>query len=277
MTKLELIRLKNALLSANIISNTVGILVIVLILRRAGSLIAPEILMLANRIHIFFMPLCLIIPIAITFVYEKPIRHFWDKQYRNEPLSDKSILLARQRVLNEPFFLIVLNFIVWFSAGCVYSGAFWLNGADRESISEAFFKNFFTGIITVTIAFFVLELVFQKRLVKYFFPEGGLSATAKTLRIRIKTRLIALLLAINIVPLLAIYGDVSKMYTPGTGVRPHISQLEQAITFEILIFVCVGIWVVFLVSSNLTRPFRSIIPGVEGTRDGPGGEDGMAI
>ena len=268
MTKLKLLRLKNALLFSNVISNTVGVLVIVLILRRSGSLIAPEILMLANRIHTFFLPLCVIIPVAIAVVYERPIRYYLYKQYRKEPLSEKAILLARQRILNEPFFLIILNFIVWLAAGCVYSGIFWLNGADRESISEAFFQNFFTGIITVTIAFFVLELVFQKRLVKYFFPKGGLSATVKTLRIRIKTRLMALLLAINIVPLLAIYGDVSKMYTPGTGVHPQIAQLEQAITFEILIFVCVGIWVVFLVSGNLTRPFKNIIQVLHNIKQG---------
>jgi len=268
MTKLKLLQLKNALLFANMISNTVGILVIVFILRGAGDLIAPEIMKLAVRIHMFFMPLCFIIPVAITVVYEKPIRYYLEKQYRNEPLSGKAILLARQRILNEPFFLIFINFIVWLTAGCVYSGVFWLNGADQESIKEAFFQNFFTGIITVTIAFFVLERVFQKRLVKYFFPEGGLSATAKTLRIRIKTRLFALLLAINIVPLLAIYGDVSKIYTPGIGVHPHISQLEQAITFEILIFVCVGIWVVFLVSSNLTRPFKNIVQVLHNIKQG---------
>jgi sigma-B regulation protein RsbU (phosphoserine phosphatase) len=259
MTKLKLLRLKNALLFANIISNTVGILVIVFILRRAGDLIAPEVLLLANRIHVFFLPLSLIVPIAITVAYEKPIRRYLEKQYRNEPVSEESTRLARQRLLNEPFFLIVLDFIIWLTSGCFYSGMFWLNGADRESIGEAFFQNIFTGIITVTIAFFVLEFVFQRRVVKYFFPKGGLTATAKTFRIRIRTRLMALLVAINIVPLMAIYGDVSKMYTPGTGIHPHIFQLEEAIKFEVLIFFCIGIWVVFLVSSNLTRPFKKII------------------
>ena len=63
MTKLNLLRLKNALLSANIISNTVGILVIVFILRGAGDLITPEVLKLATRIHIFFLPLSLLIPL----------------------------------------------------------------------------------------------------------------------------------------------------------------------------------------------------------------------
>ncbi len=268
MTKLTLLRLKNALLFSNIISNFFGILVIVLILRRSGDLIAPEIIMLADRIHIFFLPLSIIIPSAIALVYEKPIRHYLEKLYRKEPPSEEATLLARRRLLNEPFFFISLDFVVWLAAGCLYAGVFWLNGADRESIGEAFFQNLFTGIITVTIAFFVLEFVFQRRLVKYFFPKGGLSATAKTFRIRIKTRLVALLLAINIVPLMAIYGDVSKIYSPAKGVHPHISQLEQAIMFEIFIFLCVGLWVVFLVSSNLTRPFQSIIQALTNIKNG---------
>ena len=268
MTKLNVFRLKNALLFANCISNLFGIIVIVFILRGLGDLITPEVRMLANRIHIFFLPLSLIVPIAIAVAYEKPIRRYLDRQYRNEPVSEESTLLVRRRLLNEPIFLIVLNFIVWLIAGCVYSGVFWLNGADRESIREAFFQNIFTGIITVTIAFFVLEFIFQRWVVKYFFPEGGLSATAKTFHIRIKTRLMALLLAINIVPLMAIYGDVSKIYTPGTGIHPYIYQLEEAIKFEVLIFVCVGIWVVFLVSSNLTKPFKNIIQVLHNIKKG---------
>ena len=268
MTKITVFRIKNALLFANAISNTFGVLVIVFILRRAGDLIAPEVMLLANRIHIFFLPLSLIIPIVITIVYEKPIRRYLEMQYRNEPVSEAFTLIARQRLLNEPIFLIILDFIVWLTAGCLYSGVFWLNGADRESIREAFFQNIFTGIITVTIAFFVLEFVFQRRVVKYFFPKGGLSATVKTFRIRIRTRLLALLLAINIVPMMAIYGDVSKIYSTGTGIHPNIFQLEQAIKMEILIFFCVGVWLVFLVSSNLTKPFKNIIQVLQNIKKG---------
>jgi sigma-B regulation protein RsbU (phosphoserine phosphatase) len=268
MKKIDLFRIKNALLFANCISNAFGILVIVFILRRWSDLISPEVLRLAGRIHIFFLPLSLIIPIVITVIYEMPIRRYLESQYRNRSVSKETTLLVRQRLLNEPLFVIVMDFIVWLTAGCVYAGVFWLNGADRESITEAFFQNTFTGIITVTIAFFVLEFVFQRRIVKYFFPEGGLSATAKTFHIRIKTRLIALLLAINIVPLMAIYGDVSKIYTPGIGVHPYILQLQEAIKFEVFMFSCIGIWVVFLVSSNLTRPFKNIIQVLHSIKKG---------
>ena len=268
MTKIDLFRIKNALIFANCISNAFGILVIVFILRRSGDLISPEVLRMAGHIHIFFLPLSLMIPIVITVAYEMPIRRYLESQYRNKPVGASITLLVRRRILNEPLFLIVMDFIIWLLAGCIYAGVFWLNGADRESITEAFFQNTFTGIITVTIAFFVLEFVFQRRVVKYFFPEGGLSATTKTFPIRIRTRLIVLLLAINIVPLMAIYGDVSKIYTPGAGVHPYIFQLEEAIKFEILIFFCIGIWVVFLVSSNLTRPFKNIIQVLHNIKKG---------
>ena len=85
-TKMNVFRIKNALLFANSISNAFGILVIVFILRRAGDLIAPEVFLLAKRIHIFFLPLSLIVPIVITVVYEKPIRRYLEKQYRYEPV-----------------------------------------------------------------------------------------------------------------------------------------------------------------------------------------------
>lgn len=49
-----------------------------------------------------------------------------------------------------------------------------------------------------------MEHGIQKREGPYFFPDGGLSAIPKTLRIRIRTRLVALLLACNLIPLRAI-------------------------------------------------------------------------
>jgi len=65
-------------------------------------------------------------------------------------------------------------------------------------------ENILIGLVTTTTAFFILEYVLQKLMVPYFFPNGGLYMTPKTLRIRIRKRLAALLLACNLVPFLAI-------------------------------------------------------------------------
>lgn len=268
MTKFTLFRLKNALLISNIIANTCGIMVIAMNLRRSHALIDPALLEMVHLVSFIFVPLSFLVPTIITIIYEKPIRRYLENVFQNNTNQNYVTLLARQRLLNEPFFLIIMAFVVWLLAGCTFAVALWKLGAERLVVEEAFFMNLFTGFITVTIEFFVLEFVFQRRLVQYFFPKGGLSTTAKTLRIRIRTRLMALMLAINVVPLLALYADISKIYTESTGLHPQLPQLMQAIKFEILIFFVVGLWVVFLVSSNLTKPFEHIIQVLRNIKNG---------
>jgi len=268
MTRFELFRVKNALLIANIISNTCGIMVIAMNLRRSQELIEPAALALVHRVSFVFIPLSFLIPTIIAVIYEQPTRRYLENLFNKIPNPENVTLRARQRLLNEPFFLIGMAFFVWLLAGCTFAVSLWLLGADQMAIEESFFQNIFTGFITVTIEFFVLEFVFQRRLVQYFFPKGGLSATAKTLRIRIRTRLLALMLAINVVPLLALYADISKIYTESTGLHPQLPQLIQAIKFEIVIFFVVGVWVVFLVSSNLTKPFEHIIQVLRNIKNG---------
>jgi len=268
MTKFTLFRLKNALLITNIISNTCGIMVTAMNLRRSQELIAPAILDEVHRVSLVFIPLSFLVPTIIAVIYEQPIRRYLENLYHQDPNPENVTLRARQRLLNEPFFLISMAFIVWIMAGFLFAGSLWRLGADQVVIEEALFQNLFTGFITVTIEFFVLEFVFQRRLVHYFFPKGGLTTTGKTMRIRIRTRLLALMLAINVVPLLALYADVSKIYSKTTGMHPQLPQLIQAIKFEIVIFFVVGLWVVFLVSSNLTKPFENIIQVLRNIKNG---------
>jgi len=72
-----------------------------------------------------------------------------------------------------------------------------------------------------------MEHVLQKREGPYFFPDGGLSAIPKTLRIRIRTRLVALLLACNLIPLRAILdGFRGAFYSPHDPVL-HRNRLEE--------------------------------------------------
>jgi sigma-B regulation protein RsbU (phosphoserine phosphatase) len=99
----------------------------------------------------------------------------------------------------------------------------------------------------------------QKRLAPYFFPSGGLSAIPKTLRIRIRTRLLALLFACNLIPLISIililYRILGSQHEPALA----LAKLQSAINISVLIFIGVGICLTILVSRNLSIPFRDII------------------
>jgi len=106
-----------------------------------------------------------------------------------------------------------LDLCIWLIAAMLYSTVFLVFNAHRYLIHRAFFMSANTGLITITVAFFVMEHVLQKRVGAYFFPDGGLSAIPKTLRIRIRTRLVALLLACTLFPLLPFSTDSGGRFT----------------------------------------------------------------
>jgi adenylate cyclase len=128
--------------------------------------------------------------------------------------------------------------------------------------------SFFTGLITVTVAFFVFELVLQKRMAPFFFPNGGLYMTPKTIRIRIRTRLVAFLFACNLVPFLAILSLLQETMYSNVSPTTILHELRLGLFSNSLIFICVGIWLTILVSGNLTRPLQEIIRVLRGVRNG---------
>jgi len=171
-------------------------------------------------------------------------------------------------LLNEPFFLIALDFGIWITAATLYSMLFWAFGAGREAIHGVFFTNFYTGLITTTVAFFVFEFVLQRRVVPHFFPNGGLYMTPGTARISIRTRLIAFLFACNLVPFFSILNMIRPTFHTNRDPAQVLEQLQSTLLNEALIFVTVGIWLTFLVSSNLTRPLQEIIQVLRSVRNG---------
>ncbi len=269
MTQYRLFRVKNAMLIANLISNAIGVAVVMFISYGASFPLSPQLVELAGSIGAFFVPLSFLIPIAVVLWYERPIRAFLESRAQGVQPREESAAVARRRLLNEPFFLIGITFAVWLIAAVLYSWFFWRYGGGADAIRGIFFRNLYTGLITTTVAFFVLEFVLQRRLVTHFFTEGGLYATPGTLRIRIRARLTAMLFACNVVPFMAILQNLVGETVPGAAESAAaLDQLRSTLYWHALIFVGVGVWVTFLVSSNLTRPLRQIIEVLGGVRNG---------
>jgi adenylate cyclase len=267
MTKFKLLRLKNAMLIANAISNMIGVFVVIF-LSRIGSSFPAEILQLTNRINLIFIPCAFMLPIVLTIRYERPIRRHLDMAYHKDPIPEDFTVRVHQRLLNEPFFLIALDMAIWLAAAVLYPLVFWAYGADRDLIIAPFFMSLDTGLITVTVAFFVFEHVLQARVVPHFFPLGGLYMTPKTIRIRIRTRIIAFLFACNIVPFLAILNALRETLLTNLGPATILQGLRSTMFANSLIFMAVGIWLAFLVSGNLTKPLQEIIRVLRGIRHG---------
>jgi adenylate cyclase len=268
MTRLQRFRIKNAMLISNAISNLAGILVVHFLRSGQTYEVSMSPFLISRSMNVIFVPLSSAFAILITLLYERPIRRFMDEKFLAGPLPESLEAKARRRLLNEPFFLIALDMAIWLSAAVLISLIFWNIDAGVHLMLRAFLISFNTGLITTTVAFFVFEFVLQRRVFPFFFPEGGIYAVSGIFRISIRARLIAMLFACNLIPFFSIMEYLWQANRSGREAAVILSELKAVLTDQAFIFIGVGLWVTFLVSSNLTRPLQQIILVLRKVREG---------
>ena len=270
MRKIKLIYRKNQMLVANSFANFIGVLVVNTLMERIQETVAKGILEspIVRWTDVLFSPFAFSFVTVMTLVYEKPIRQYLNALFTHTSISRDLKLKARQRLLNEPFVIIALDFSMWLLAAIVWSAIHLAHGSAIELVHDSLYGNLTMGLITVTVAFFMLEHLLQKRLAPYVFPGGGLSAIPNTLRIRIRTRLLALLFACNLIPLISTILILNRIV--GSHYEPALAleKMHTAISINVFIFIGVGICLTILVSRNLSIPFRDIIQTLHRIKNG---------
>ncbi len=270
MTTLKRFHLKNEMLGANFLANIVGVFLV------NGELIAaegspPEIIWthpVAYWVDALFTPFAFTFVAVASLVYERPIRHFLEAILAGESVSRNLQRTASQRLLNEPFVLIALDLSMWLLAALIFPVIHWTYGGGSNMVQRSLYLSISTGLITITMAFFMLEHILQKKLAPLFFPDGGLTSIPKTMRIRIRTRLAALLFACNLIPLISIMLIMIRVSDLHQDAATTLQQLRTSIFINVFVFLGIGIYLTGLVSKNLTIPFTEIIQTLRGVRNG---------
>ncbi len=269
MDKVRLIRLKNLMVAGNFFANLVGVQVVSLITLRSIAPPPEELVILADSVDIVFLPVVFVSVFLFTLVYERPVRQFLNALYGDAgAVTEHLRTQARRRLLNEPFVLIAVDFAVWATAAVVYPLVFSIAHDGELSLHRIVFRTMMVCMITLIVAFFLLEHILQKKMVPHFFPEGGLSRVAETLRIRIRTRVGALFVASNIIPCLAFVFIVRETYTSPLEPSRLLELLRNSILTNSLIFIFTGIFLAGLVVFNLTKPLEEIISVLKSIRNG---------
>ena len=270
MTRFKLFHLRNDMLFANFLANFIGVALVKLLLLKTESPVPNE--LLKNPVFYFidtaFTPAAFGFVGIMTLLYEKPIRAYLNARFLNQPVSSAIEHSARQRLLNEPFVLISLSFGMWLLSAIIYPVMYWTLGSGTYWMTRSCFLSFSTGLVVITVAFFLMEHVLQKRLAPHFFPNGGLYTIPKTLRIRIRTRLAALAFACNIIPLLTIFMIIHQIPSLQSEPAAALELLRSSIFTNVIIFLVSGSLITMLVSRNLTLPFGEIIQTLRGVRNG---------
>ena len=269
MTKFKLFHLKNEMIFANALANLLAVTFVHKLMFKAEPLPA-EIweIPIVNVTDIIYTPMAFLFVLVMALLYERPIRLYLNAKFKRSEVSVDLENQARRRVLNEPFFLMALGLSMWILSAIIWPVVYWSQGLGSDLMQRALLLSLSTGSITVIIAFFWLEHILQKKLAPNFFPEGGLYTIPKTLRIRIRTRLIALLFACNLIPLLTILHLFHRISLKYSDPALAIQQLKPVIYTNIFIFIGFGMCLTMLVSRNLTIPFKEIIITLRGVRNG---------
>jgi adenylate cyclase len=268
MKKMNRLRFDNTMLTTNVIAQMIGVIVVFYLARRTGMLHVELRYSLYAPINFFFVPLAFIIPILVTLFYERPIRRYLRDRHRDKPLADDLVCSAQQRLLNQPFFFLGLNCFVWICAAVTYATYYWKLEMGWKIVVGAFLLNLQVGMVSVTVAFFAVEYFLQRRLAPYFFPDGGLSAVPGTIRIRIRTRLIAFLAAVNLIPMFTLARGFWSITQTIADASQALSAVQVLILNHAVIYAAVGIWLTFLVASNLTRPLKGMTSVLKQVKQG---------
>ena len=268
MTKFTLLRLKNEMLLTNVIANAFGVVTVIFLTYQSAYQGSEEALRLASRFGFIFDAFWIILILFLILLYERPMRRFLDGTYRQLKISSEITLKARQRLLNEPFFLTALDMSVWIIAAVLYALVLWISDVPQPAVYVSFAQCLLTGLITSVTAFFLLRSTLQRRLAPVFFPSGGLFLTPSTLRIRISVRIAALVSACNFVPFLILIVLVLATYQADLEASLILDHLRSNIFINSLIFMVAGVLLMILVSFNLRQPFQNIIRVLQSVRNG---------
>jgi sigma-B regulation protein RsbU (phosphoserine phosphatase) len=253
---------------ANGIANLIGIAAIQLVISVSPAPVEPGSVELADTIDLFYIPLCFIIEGLIGWYYERPYNKLYKMMQRGEPHTRRQEILAKQRLLNEPFFLMLLSMFTWVFSGLFYAFVLYMNDFFGPVLVRSIIQSVFIGFLTSVVVFFLSEHILQKRLARLFFPDGGLSNVKGVRRITIKKRMTVALAAVNLIPcttmVLIVIGSRHAML-PAEEMLPRV---QTAVLANSMFFMAAGVTIMALVAKNFTRPMNELIRVLKGIRAG---------
>ena len=268
MKKAQRLWLKNGMLMGNFFANLVGVALTSVLMYPTLGGISTKAMALMEEMGWLFDPISFALLVIANWIYERPVRRIIDLRFKQEAEPSLLIARARKRMLNEPFFLMAANLCFWVGAYLFYTVALLHSGITEMEIEVGFLRSLFTSLVAMIFAFFVLQSIQQRWLSPFFFPDGHIHETKGVFRIRIATRLTAMLFACNIVPLTGllhlIYAVPSVEKTAGRSV----GGVSPMLMMDIAVFMGMGIWVTVLVTKNFTRPLKRLTQTLQSIRAG---------
>jgi sigma-B regulation protein RsbU (phosphoserine phosphatase) len=259
MKRFRLFCLKNAMLMANMAAQGLGgglLYVIYEFILRGYQ--TDKYVEFHLRTSNYFGPIFTLF-FAFIIIYEWPIRRYFNKLGSDTPISSELKLLVKRRLLNEPFFIICMDMAAWILSGVVFA-AFERNfGLTWQVISMNRLDALLTGLVSTTIAFFLIERILQSYLAPNVFPRGKLYEIKGTRRINLTVRLFAVFVAINLIPFLIILVSLYRVALSNRNPVESLQMLTRGLWVIVPAVVALGGGLVLIISLNLKKSLDALV------------------
>lgn len=218
-----------------------------------------------ERVETLLLPFVMGGTYAAIYLYERPVRRHLRLVAAGRAEPEGAPLKARQRLLNEPYFVSALNLVIWFALSLTIVPHLLASGEDRELIKAVLFMGLNFGLVTAVAVFFLSEYVMQRFLVSRLFPAHGPVSTPGALRISMRVRMFMLFMATSFIPLLS-FVELTYLRLPGAGAAWQ--EISLHIRTHTLVFLAIGAGLSVFIGLSLRRQVTTMIRSLERIRRG---------
>jgi len=195
------------------------------------------------KLFLVFIPLLLLLLGYAQYRVQVPMRELALLIHQGSPLPEGLAQKGKQRLLNLPFLIILINLGAYVIMPALVVIAFYLfRDASLKTCLFLFARAFMIGLVTAFLAFFLIEDHARKALIPFFFPEGRLARTEGTIRVSILRRIRLLNGAGTINPMIILLATLAFVLWETQGGAVPARELVR----EILIF-CLVLCAIFIV------------------------------
>ena len=259
MKLLRLFLLKNAVLLADFAVNAVAVSLVAVLL---GFILKDDSLILLTtpleEVGQWVDLLTGLFTIAAVVLYERPLRRFLTALHRSREIEPKLRLKAQRRLLNQPLFMAALNLFNWVAVTLVYWRLFLRQTITPVQARPLIFNTLLLAVLAAVMIYFTTQAISQWLLIPRLFPQGRIHRVPGVRRISLRTRLLVLYLAINLIPLIALQALAYRVSIAPQPPDVLLEQMLEATMWMVPVFMVLGLAITLLVSGNLSRPLKAL-------------------
>ena len=218
-------------------------------------------------------PLVICTGMFFQYIVQRPISHAINRMRQGLNIEAALEERARRSILNLPFAISLINFIMWIGLTALLGIFFFIfRDAPLRIVFFVQFRGFMVGFIAAILSFYLVEAYSRRRLIRILFPEGRLAGIPGTVKFSILRRIRVLYGVGTLAPMLILVGTLAFILweLEGSGISAAKFGREFLVFTIVLgvVFVFVGGRLNVLSGKSIIQPLTDMMVLVRRVRKG---------